>query len=185
MTKILVVYYSRTGFTRTVGRQIASLCHADVESIKSLSWHHHGFGYARSALGAIFHAGTKNRRTKHDPKDYDVVVIGTPIWCWNMSGPVRSYINDHRTRFKRVALFCTCEGSGPTKVLRDLEALTGLPPIATMSMTDEEIRNKRHQDRIREFAAEIALGAWSRDRLQDGQSAASEASSARLAGNAK
>lgn len=163
MTKILVAYYSRTGFTRTVGRQIASLCHADLESIKSLSWHHHGFGYARSALGAIFHWENSTRRTKHDPKDYDIVAIGTPVWCWNMASPVRSYINDHRNKFKQVAFFCTSEGSGQSKVMRDLRALTGLAPIATMSITDQEIQGKRHQDRIREFAAAIERIACSDD----------------------
>ncbi len=181
MTKILVAYYSRTGFTRTVGRQTASLCDADLESIKSLSWHHHGFGYARSALGAIFHWENSTRRTKHDPKDYDIVAIGTPVWCWNMASPVRSYINDHRDKFKRVAFFCTSEGSGQSKVMRDLRALTGQTPIATLSMTDQEIQGKRHQDRIREFAAAIERVARDDDRLRISELCATDVKSVDVA----
>lgn len=185
MTKILVAYYSRTGFTRTVGRQIATLCHADLESIKSLAWHHHGFGYARSALGAIFHWENSTRRTKHDPKDYDIVAIGTPVWCWNMASPVRAYINDHRGKFKQVAFFCTSEGSGQSKVMRDLRALTGLAPIATMSMTDQEIQGKRHQDRIREFAAAVERAASSQDSPPVLQLSATDAKSFGVANHAR
>ncbi|MDP2370247.1 hypothetical protein [Rhodoferax sp.] len=93
---------------------------------------------------------------------------------------MRSYVNEHRGRFKRVAFFCTCEGSGQTEVLRDLETLAGLPAIATVSMADKEIRNRRHQDRIREFAAEIELGTWNRDALRVAQATSSHAASVNL-----
>jgi len=178
VARILVVYYSRTGFTRTVARQVAALCHADMESIKDLTWRHHGIGYLRSAIDALFHLRTTTRRTKHEPKDYDMVVIGTPIWCWNVATPVRTYIEAHRGDLKLVAFFCTCGGSGQRKVLQDLEDLTGLPPIATLSMTDDEIRTRRHQQRLQEFVAELQLNAWSGDAKPPADPASGNAASA-------
>lgn len=161
MASTLVVYYSRTGFTRTVGREIAKRCGADLEWIKDLTWRHHGIGYARSVSDALFHLRTTTRRVKHAPRDYDLVVIGTPIWCWSVSGPVRAYIGAHRGEFKRVALFCTCDGSGQSKVLRELECLIGMTPVATLAMTDDEIRDRRQQQRLQAFVAELQLNAWS------------------------
>jgi len=163
VARILVVYYSRTGFTRTVGREIAKQCGADLESIKDLTARHHGIGYARSMIDALFHLRTTTRRIKHAPADYDLVVIGTPIWCWSVSSPVRTYIEAHRGEFRRVALFCTCGGSGQARVLQELAVLTGMTPIATLAMTDDEIRNRRQQQRLQAFVAELQLIAWSGD----------------------
>jgi multimeric flavodoxin WrbA len=46
------------------------------------------------------------------PRDYAVVVLGTPVWAGNMSSPVRAYINQHRAEIRNLALFCTQGGSG-------------------------------------------------------------------------
>ena len=139
MKKILVVYHSRTGFTSTVARQIANACNADLESVKDIRRHCDRKIYIRLALEAAIHSETVIRRVIHAPEDYDIVVIGTPIWCWNIASPVRVYIVSHSHQFKRVAFFCTYGGSGQVKVMHDLEHLTGQTAIATLTLKDDDI----------------------------------------------
>ena len=98
---------------------------------------------------------TPTRRIMHTPENYDIVVIGTPVWCRNIASPIRTYIHDHRHQFTQVAFFCTSEGSGQKKVLRDLEKLAGKAPIATLSLTDDEIKAGMHRDPIIEFVARL------------------------------
>lgn len=155
MTHLLVVYFSRTGFTRTIARQIARACSSNLESIEDATGRSHSFGYARSAFEAALHLDTPIRSAKHVPSDYDVVVIGTPVWCWNVASPVRAYIKKHRRQFKRVAFFCTFGGSGQTKVLRDLESLCGRPPVATLAVSDADITGELYHDRLSKFAAAL------------------------------
>ena len=110
MNKILVVYFSRTGFTRIVARQLARACHADLEAIDDLQGRSHATGYAQSAFEALCHQRPLIDRATHSPQDYALVAVGTPIWMWNMASPVRSYLLRHRGQFQRVAFFCTYGG---------------------------------------------------------------------------
>jgi flavodoxin len=151
MKKILVAYYSRSGFTSAVAREIARICHADLEPIKDIRGHGQGGSYMRSALEAALHLSTTNRRVQHQPDSYDLVIIGTPIWCWNIASPVRAYINSHRALFKHVAFFCTYGGSGQGKVLQDLAALADQPAVATLELTDQEINDDKHHEKIARF----------------------------------
>ncbi len=155
MLKILVVYYSRTGFTSTISRQIAGICNAEFESIKLVEKRNSALGYLQSACEATLHMETPLRRIMHTPDNYDIIVIGTPVWCHNIASPVRTYIHDHRHQFTQVAFFCTSGGSGQKKVLRDLEKLAGKTPIATLSLTDNEIKAGMHHDQITEFVARL------------------------------
>ena len=38
--------------------------------------------------------------------------LGTPVWFWSLSSPVRSWLEANPLRGKRFAFFCTMGGSG-------------------------------------------------------------------------
>ena len=155
MKKILVLYYSRTGFTRTIARQVARACNADLESIEVVKGRSHAVGYVRSAIEAALHLDTPIRRAKYIPSDYDIVAIGTPIWFWNVASPVRSYVKRHRRQFKRVAFFCTYGGSGQGKVLNDLASLCGRPAVASMAVADAKVTAELYHDQLSKFASAL------------------------------
>lgn len=83
------------------------------------------------------------------------------MWFWNVSSPVRTYLNRHRRGIKRAAFFCTCGGSGQTKVLRDMAAIVDCPAVATLALTDDEIRGGIARKRIAEFAAGLRAASES------------------------
>lgn len=161
MKSILVVYHSRTGCTSALARQISNACNTDLESIKDIRIHTHGFSYLRSALESAFHFDTINQRVMQRPDDYELLVIGTPVWCWNIASPVRAYIKKFQPRFKQVAFFCTYAGSGQTKVLRDMERLSGKRPIATLAVAGSEQKNELHIDRLASFIERLEVGGTS------------------------
>lgn len=151
MTKILVLYYSRTGFTRTIARQIAGACSADLEPIEDAAEPNHASSYVRSAIEAALHVATPIQPAQHVPSDYDIVVIGTPVWFRNVASPVRSYLRRNRRQFRRVAFFCSYDGSGQAKVLRDLESLCGRPAAATLAVADADVTGESYRDRLSKF----------------------------------
>jgi flavodoxin len=155
MKKVLVAYYSRTGYTSAVAREIARACNADLESIRDIRGHGTGVGYLRSAFEAALHTSTNNRRVKNAPEEYELVIIGTPIWCWNISSPIRAYLETQREHFKRVAFFCTYGGSGKDKVLREMATLAGKPAVANMGVSDNEINQGAHHDKISSFISRL------------------------------
>jgi len=88
--RTLVVYYSRSGHTRGVARQVAAALEADLEEIAEPTGRDGVLGYVRSALEAIFGASAEIERPRSDPGDYDLVVVGTPVWDAAVSTPVRT-----------------------------------------------------------------------------------------------
>ena len=150
--KALVVYYSRTGNTRKVGQEIARQLKADIEEIISPRGRSGPLGFLWSGGEATLRLMTKLKPTKKDPTKYDVVVVGTPIWSFNMSSPVRTYLS--RNRFKKVAFFLTHEGA-PGKTFKNMTALVGKKPLATLAVEKKEIVGKAYSGKVKEFVKKL------------------------------
>lgn len=157
--RVLVVYFSRDGHTRRIALEIAQACHADVDEIRAPGERGGLIGYLRCALEALLGIEPALQRGRHSPERYGLVVIGTPIWFWNVASPVRAWIARHRERLPSVALFCTCGGSGATKVFADLERLCGRQAVATLALTEAETASGHHVAQVRRFAAACERGA--------------------------
>jgi len=110
--KALVVYYSRTGNTKFVAEEIAAELGADVEEIVDLKNREGRMGYISAGREAMSNKQTKIAETKRNPADYDLIVIGTPVWAWSPSSAIRTYVGKHDLSGKNVALFLTFDG-GP------------------------------------------------------------------------
>jgi flavodoxin len=156
MKPILVVYFSRTGYTQRVAEHIAQATGADCEPIKERSPRTGFLGYWRSAREALRKSVVEIEPASANPRDYALVVLGTPVWAGNMSSPIRTYIAEHKLDFGRIALFCTQGGSGGEKVLRRMADLCGTSPVATGCFTDSEIERDLHSVKLQDFMAAFA-----------------------------
>ncbi|MEZ5605249.1 MAG: flavodoxin domain-containing protein [Burkholderiaceae bacterium] len=153
--RILLAYSSRTGHTRKVAMDIASALDCDVEEIRDRVGRGGPLGYARSSLEAIARFDTLLAPTRHDPADYDLVVIGTPIWFWSLSSPVRTWVRRHRDDLRKVAFFCTCGSSGGQRALAEFEALCG-EAVASLVLTDREIDSGAHAASVAAFVGQLS-----------------------------
>jgi hypothetical protein len=158
MKKILVVYYSRTGYTQDVAGQLVAALHADVDRLDDKRDRSGVLGYLRCAREALQKRTVELLPTAYDPANYDVVVLGTPVWAGNVSSPLRSYVVAQQARLKQVAFFCTQGGSGAERVFRDLAQLCGKSPLATLAINDREINGRVYAEKLERFAAAIAAG---------------------------
>jgi flavodoxin len=108
--KCLVVYYTRTGKTKFVAEAIASQLGADLEEIVDQKKRDGKIGWIMAGKDAARKSLTEIEATKKAPIDYDLIVIGTPIWAWSPTPAVRTYIKQHSLSGKKVALFYTSDG---------------------------------------------------------------------------
>lgn len=165
MGKVLVAFYSSAGTTRKAGQAIAEALAADVEDIQEVHPRHFdvkGPGGLGKIVGIIVggaEAGLGLSRpilpSQHNPADYDLVVIGTPIWNARLTGPVRSYIQRHRDQFKAVAFFRT--GLDPKPSLRcflQMEQACGQAPRATANLEADRV-NAGDQAQVQEFVSKL------------------------------
>lgn len=153
--RTMVVYFSRTGNTQILAQQIASACSADLEGLREAQHHAGAVSYLLSLWQGALHGEADIAPTQLSPADYDLVIVGTPIWAWNMSSPVRTYIRKHREEIRKLALFCTCDGAGQAKVLADMQSLCGQSPVATLALTARELRDHLHPERLDKFLAQL------------------------------
>lgn len=152
MTRILVVYYSQGGHSKLVAEAIASACDADIEAIHEVK---NRTGTLRSALEGLFERLTDIGPVEKDPGDYDLVIVGTPVWVGNISSPVRTYLTQQSDKFKQVAFFCTMGGIGGNRVLRKMAAVSGQAPVASFTVIDRQLNSQVFQDKVKQFMEQI------------------------------
>ena len=139
--RVLVVYYSRTGTTREVARAIRDELGADVERIADRKRRRGVAGYLQAGFDALRQRSAVIGPMNTDPGDYDLVIVGTPIWNASVTPAVRAYLEANRERLRRVAFFCTASGVGRARVFRQMEAICGKAPLATLMVTADEVRD--------------------------------------------
>jgi flavodoxin len=137
--KALVVYYSRTANTRKIALKLAKMFDAEIEEIHDNVDRRGLLGYLRSASAGWFGGETLISRSKFDPSLFDIVIIGTPIWRFSVSEPVKQYIKMHAAKFKTVAFFCTMGGTGDMRAFRQMQNLCGKGPLATMAVKQDSV----------------------------------------------
>jgi len=150
MRKILVSYYSKTGNTKKVAEKISSILNADIDEITDRKNKKGLKGILREIKNLIF--GKTEINYKKDPKTYDLVIIGTPIWAWTLVPAVKKYLE--KNKLKEVAFFCTYGGhvGGTKKTFRDMEKLSN-KPINVLGLTAEDIKSP--EDKINKFCNEL------------------------------
>ena len=116
--KTLVAYYSRSGRTRKVAETLARLLQADLEEIIDCKDRSGFLGYLTAGRDASLNRLTKLKSLTKDPSSYDLVVVGTPIWAWNVSPPVRTYLTENKDKIRKVAFYCTMGGSSEGKAFK-------------------------------------------------------------------
>ncbi len=159
MSRILVAYYSRTGTVREVARRLATALGADIEEIADPTPRAGVLGFMRSGFEARRRRIPAIAPSDRNPADYDLVVIGTPVWAMSVSSPVRAYLQRHRSDLRATALFCTCRGMGGRQVLAQMQELSGLEPAARMVLREDDIGTVTANLGIDRFATEIAAAA--------------------------
>lgn len=153
--KILIVYYSRTNKTRKVAQILADKLGGDIEEIRDTVDRRGAKGYWLSGKDATLRKLTVLEKSEKDLNNYDLVLIGTPIWSWNMSVPVRTYIIENKDNFKEVAFFCTMGGSGNERAFGEMAEIVNKKPIATLTLKTIEVVKETAEDKINDFVNKI------------------------------
>lgn len=111
--KILVLYYSQTGATKTVAEEIASRLGADMEAIEATEPYDGDFSQTIARCNEEMEAGTVPaiNPLKVKPEEYDLIFLGYPVWFGTYAQPIAGLIKDQTFEGKKIVTFCTF-GSG-------------------------------------------------------------------------
>jgi flavodoxin len=144
--KNLVVYYSRTGKTRFVAEKVASKLKADIEEVVDLKNRSGRFGFLKAGDDATRGNETKIEETKKYPGDYDLIVVGTPVWNSRPASAIRTYLNRNNLAGKKVAVFCTNEAMGEEKAVERTKALISNGDIVGELVVSKVFENQEENE---------------------------------------
>jgi flavodoxin len=154
--KTLVVYYSRTGRTKRIAEEIAKKLSADIEEIIDIKQRFGPIGFIDGGRQAKKKELTEIKTCSKEPSQYDVVIIGTPIWYFTMATAIRTYLHQQKDLLPKVALFCTYGGIGVERTFSDMEELCGKKPVSILGVTTMELIRGTYSESMNRFLNEIA-----------------------------
>lgn len=107
LMKALVLYYSFEGHTRQIAEVIAQAINADLEAIKPVhELRSHGFSkYIWGGRQAVMGKKPELQALTSNVQDYDVLFIGTPVWAFTYSPPIRTLIHSDLLKDMKVVFF--------------------------------------------------------------------------------
>ncbi|KAA6300414.1 MAG: NAD(P)H dehydrogenase (quinone) [Candidatus Ordinivivax streblomastigis] len=123
--KTLVVYYSWSGNTQAVARQIQSLTNGDIFEIKPVK------PYPKDYNECILQAKKEIKDGYKPPiadtvkniSQYDAVFVGSPNWWSTIAPPVATFLSQHDLSSKTVIPFCTHGGGRQANLFKDIAKL--------------------------------------------------------------
>lgn len=145
MGKTLIVFYSRGGTTRTVAEAIASSIQGEIEAITDRKKRTGVIGTMSAGKDGSRGKSTRIDDTRFRPKDFELVIIGTPIWAGGLSPAIRTYLERYKDEIKEYALFCTCETGDPGKAFSQVEKIMDRKPLASIPIPSKEVKQGSYQ----------------------------------------
>lgn len=111
--KLLVLYYSETGTTKTVAQEMQKQLGADIEAIECVKPYSGNFQETIQRGQREMQSGEYPALKALTKKiaDYDVIFLGYPIWFGTYANPIVTLLKEQDFAGKTVVPFCTF-GSG-------------------------------------------------------------------------
>jgi menaquinone-dependent protoporphyrinogen IX oxidase len=164
--KVLVVYYSRTRRTERLAHAIGNSLEirglrCDLEPLHESITRQGFLGYLRSRVDSALGRTCPILPLTHKPEDYDVVVVGSPVWSGTVSNPVQSFLAANAGRLKNVALFLTHRAPQVAAVFAQMEALIARPAVAELTVRWPELISGDYKLEVRPFVEQIEHAAGS------------------------
>lgn len=137
--KTAIVYYSMHGNVRYVAEKAAKELGADLIELKPVKAYPD-----KGAMQFIWGGSAVTFKKKPDlepysfnASDYDLVIIGTPVWASSFTPPLRTFFENHDLAGKKIAAIVTSAGGNSAKCLEAIKVATKTDKlVAAVSLVD-------------------------------------------------
>lgn len=156
--KVLVVYFSHTGNTRTIAGYIHDTVKSDLVEIETVDAYTDDYDTLLAQVREDVTAAYCPPITTNieDIASYDVIFVGYPIWVETAAPPVRSFLTGHDLAGKTVVPFCT---SGTSSAEDSYRLVSNLCPRSTV-LEGIQIRRGTYDtayERVAEWLQKIGI----------------------------
>lgn len=154
--KTAVVFYSMHGNVRYVSEKVAKELGADlIELIPVKAYPDKGamqFIWGGSAV--TFKKKPELEPYSFNASDYDLVIIGTPVWASSFTPPLRTFFENNDLTGKKIAVIATSAGGDSAKCVEAVKTAAGADSLAAvLSLVDP--KEKPSDENEKQIAAFI------------------------------
>lgn len=146
-----VVYYSLSGNTDLVARQIEDELPADLVRLAPTKQYPKGGlrKFLWGGMGVIMGDAPQLEPYEFDASVYDRIIVGTPLWAGAFAPPIRTFAEEHRDELagKRIAAFVCSSSGNAGKCFGKIAELFGVDGLeAQLSLVDPRETRRREDD---------------------------------------
>jgi len=156
--KILIAYYSKTGNTERVALDLARRLGADVEKIIDKKDRGGLWNWFIAGRDAMQKRLTEIGPPRKDPAEYDLVLLGMPVWSWNLVPAMRSYVAAKKGSIRDYCFFITSGNTDAVKIAPFFAEAMGRGPKAMVGLSEPELKD--------DFVVKGKLDAFQADALK-------------------
>ena len=153
--KILIACYSWKGHTRTVAQALAKKLDASRIDIEPQG----GMSPVSGGIKALFGLKGKIRSAGSDIKEFDHLVIATPVWSHNIPPYTRQYLSEiTNSPGKKFSVLVEMGGSGAERVVtivRKVMEAKGMEFVASAVTLEKDVDANQFDTILTEFAEKI------------------------------
>ncbi|MFX1764981.1 flavodoxin [Paraburkholderia sp. A1RI-2L] len=156
-SRILVVFYSRSETTAEFAGRLAAELEGDYERLQEVEFGRRAgpFGFLRSIIDVISKRPAHLRPMTHKIANYDMVLVGTPVWAARASTPVASWLARHAHEVRATAFFCTMGSRGSEDTFAQMQQLAHRAPLATCAISARDMRRDVAVEKVARFVLAI------------------------------
>ena len=154
--KILVVYYSLDGNTKYLAECIAESVGADVlrlMPVKDIK--NNKMKYFFGGKQASFRVKPELQSFDVNIEEYDLIIIGTPVWAFTMTPAVRSFLSTRSLENKKIGLFSCHSGGRGIAIKHMKELLEGNEILGTTNFQEPIKGEQNKKEQICQWAKEL------------------------------
>lgn len=120
--KNLIAYYSWTGNTEAVAKELQKKIGGDLQRIGEIKQRMPGIGFAGAAVSALLGLKSQLKPMDFSLKSYDRIIIGGPMWAGKSTPAINAFISKADFTNKNVYLFVTlADDKAPLKVIDSMK----------------------------------------------------------------
>lgn len=124
--KTLIAYYSRSGKNKKLAEEVQKKLNCDIEEIIDTKNRKGILGIIVGGMNSGSKKFTKIESFKSNPKNYEQVIIISPVWVGIFAPATRTYISVNKDKIKELSIISVSgSGKGNTKAIPDLEKILG------------------------------------------------------------
>lgn len=152
--KSLVFFFSNTGHNEILAQELQKYVPAELEKIKDYEKRN----FFRDSFYALIQKKVRIEPPINDINNFERIFFVTPIWAGNFPAPVSTLLKQFKDQFSGKELYLVSVsgyGEKNIKIVQKFKKLTGADPKDFLLIGDDELKERKFENKLQKFAAKI------------------------------